>query len=645
MSVFKNISILFIWFLLFAGGWTKGEARTNNRTIYRSGIQQNPFDQRMNRYDVKFYRIDLAVTDTSTYLKGSTSILVQILDEPVSELVFDLLSDLIVDSVQKDGITTAFSHVNNQLLVLSPSTIQAREKVTVTIYYSGLGQQTNWISGIYNKYNDVWNKRITWTLSEPFAALNWFPCKQVLADKADSAYMFFTTDSRLKAGSNGILEKQVILPGNKIRYEWKTRFPVAYYLLSYAVGEYMDYSFYAALPGGHDSVLIQNYIYDTLAYFQQNKSDIDRTAGLISLYSGLFGTYPFQSEKYGHCLVPTGGGMEHQTMTTLGSFYFLLVAHELAHQWFGDYVTCGTWQDIWINEGFASYAEYLANQYLVSQNDADLWMADAHSYIQSENGGSVYVPSADAANEDRIFDYRLSYKKGAAVIHMIRHEVQNDSLFFEILKEYFKRHKNDVAIGEDLKLLLEEKTGQDFDRFFEQWYYGEGYPLLTVNWRHHQDTLYVNSFLTASSATTPLFNILTDYKISLGTGDTTISRRQLANYDEWSLYLPGKIKQIKVDPEKWLLLTVNGINNLSEVQTYESFYVAPNPAKNIALIYCNDINSTVKLFIVDSTGKMVESKTTDRFPCEINLNGYKSGSYIVLLENANRIYTAKFIRQ
>ena len=203
----------------------------------------------------------------------------------------------------------------------------------------------------------------------------------------------------------------------------------------------------------------------------------------------MFGTYPFISEKYGHCVAPLGGGMEHQTMTTLANFNFLLVAHELAHQWFGDYVTCGSWQDIWINEGFASYAEYIACQYLQSQTNADLWMADAQTYVKSETDGSVFVPEAFSTDEERIFDYRLSYKKGAAIIHMIRGELQNDSLFFSILRDYLDRYKNDVATGEDFKEVLEEKSGRDFTAFFNQWFYGEGYPSITVNWKHEQDTL------------------------------------------------------------------------------------------------------------------------------------------------------------
>jgi aminopeptidase N len=628
--------------LIFTGLLTGPAASATSGENTR--IARNEHDQRMDRYDVKFYKIDLEVTDTSTFLAGSSSVLVQVLDIPINELVFDLLSDLTVDSVMLNGTDAEFTHTDNQLIVKSAAEIGARQKVLVTVFYSGLGVQDKWISGIYNTRLEAWNKRITWTLSESFAALNWFPCKQVLADKADSAYIFLTTDRSLKAGSNGRLENTVILPGNKIRYEWKTRYPIAYYLISFAVSDYYDYSFYMKLPGQDDSLLVQNYIYDTLPYLEQNKSDIDRTADMISLYSGLFGTYPFISEKYGHCVAPLGGGMEHQTMTTLANFNFLLVAHELAHQWFGDDVTCGNWQDIWVNEGFASYAEYVACQYLQSQTNADMWMADAHTYAKSEAGGSVYVPEAFSTNEERIFDYRLSYKKGAAVLHMIRGELQNDSLFFSILKDYLARYKNDVAIGNDFKKVLEESSGRDFTVFFNQWYYGEGYPSITVNWKHEQDTVYFYAILTSSTSVTPVFDLLTGYKITSYYGDTVFYRRHQTNYDEWKLYLPGKIENITVDPEKYLLLTINGVNDITKYPAIRKLYVAPNPAENRINIFYPDTHKETKIYVVDSAGKILFKGQTDSFPYALDLTGYSSGSYIVLLEDENRIYSEKFIR-
>lgn len=614
-----------------------------NRNVNAAFQNAYTYDGRLDRYDVKFYHIDLEVTDTSTWIKGFTSVVVRITAASVNDIVFDFSTDMHVDSVLINGEKTTFIHSNNLLVINTPQRANHDDLITCTVFYCGLGKKNEYFSGVFNA-SSRWNKKATWTLSEPFSALNWFPCKQALADKADSAYVFITTDKELKAGANGILVNETPMPGDKIRHEWKTRYPVAYYLLSFAACDYYDYSFYASLPGTNDSVLVQNYIYDTLAFLHQNKYDIDTTADLLYLYSELFGIYPFYKEKYGHCIVPGGGGMEHQTMTTLSSFNFLLIAHELAHQWFGDYVTCATWQDIWINEGFASYAEYIAYQYLHSQDAADSWMFEAHDYIKSQNGGSIYIPENLAADQDRIFDYRLSYKKGAAILHMIRHEVNNDSLFFSVIRNFLDQYKKNVATAEDFRHILEEKTKISFSAFFDQWYYGEGFPSLTVNWKHQNDTLYISSFLTASSPVTPLFNILTEYKVSLNAYDTIITHRQMANYDEWKVYLPGYVKNIRVDPKKWLLLNIDSINNLSSLIREEKFYVAPNPAKNKIRVFYDDPAFEGPVYLIDTTGRIILTKETDEFPFELNISGINSGNYFVVLKDGSHFYVSKFIK-
>ncbi len=175
-------------------------------------------------------------------------------------------------------------------------------------------------------------------------------------------------------------------------------------------------------------------------------------------------------------MAPMGGGMEHQTMTTLHDFSFYLVAHELAHQWFGDFITCGNWQDIWINEGFASYLEYVAAQELLGQAAADEWMANAMSIALRETSGSVYVPEERVDDTYRLFDYGLTYKKGATLLHMIRFILDDDALFFSTLKVYLEAYGNGLATGADFQEILESESGMDFSCFFDQWYYGEGFP-------------------------------------------------------------------------------------------------------------------------------------------------------------------------
>ncbi len=220
------------------------------------------------------------------------------------------------------------------------------------------------------------------------------PCKQELEDKADSVHVFITTDSSLSVAGPGLLTK-VSLPDGKVRHEWRTYYKTAYYLIFFAVSDYKDYSIYAKptnLP--FDSILIQNYVFDYPGCLESNKAAIDMTDNMIELLSGLYSVFPFDEEKYGHYLwYPSGfSGMEHITMSGMRYLNTYLISHELGHSWFGDNVTCATWSDIWINEGFATYTEYLVNQYLVSQASADAIMLSYMNNVMTSPGGSVYVP-------------------------------------------------------------------------------------------------------------------------------------------------------------------------------------------------------------------------------------------------------------
>lgn len=597
-----------------------------------------------DNYDIKFYHLNLNISDSSTYLSGSASILFAA-TVPVPEQVrFDCSDLLQVDSVTAAGTSLQYAHAENKLVVNLNNPLEEGDQLMVNIYYHGLGSNSGVTSGIFSQRVSTWNTRITYTLTEPFSALNFFPCKQVLTDKADSVYMFLSTDAHLKAGSNGLLTAEVPLPGNRVRYEWKSRIPIAYYLISFSVGNYLDYSFHVPLNNGTDSVLVQNYIYNDSSYLRQNKASIDKTGDLIRLYSDLYGDYPFKAEKYGHCTAPFGGGMEHQTMTTLVNFSFLLVAHELAHQWFGDYVTCSTWQDIWVNEGFASYSEYLANQYLKSQDDADSWMVGCHNYVKSASGGSVYVPEEDSGDEDRIFDYRLSYKKGAALVHMIRQEIGNDSLFFATLTGFLQKYNNGTASGTDLRLYLEEETGIAFETFFNQWYFGQGYPICHIDWHHANDTLHISSLQTTSYGTTP-FNMLIEFGVNVNGSDTLITLRQTNGVANWKVYLPGQVSAVKVDPRHWSVLGVPGITNTQPDPTAKNLRIVPNPARHRVNVYFDNPNGNCSLVIADASGKILSMKETPETHEVIDIGKFPAGLYLVLIQDKHNIHRGKFVIQ
>lgn len=610
---------------------------TSSFSFNGNGKIKDPGQSVKDNYDILFYHLNLDVSDTSTFIQGYVTIRLKSVVALLEQVVLDFSDLLVLDSVTVNKRRQTFSRSADELTVNLGDPAVSNEIISLDVYYRGPGNDVYIPSGIYNKHVFSWNNDVTWTLSEPFSAKYWFPCKQSLTDKADSVYLFLSTDKNLKAGSNGLLTASVPLAGDRIRYEWKSRFPIAYYLISFTVSDYIDYSFYVRPKGTQDSILIQNYIYNNPEYLLQNKSLIDRTEELILLYSDLFGSYPFAAEKYGHCVAPFGGGMEHQTMTTLVNFSFLLVAHEMAHQWFGDYVTCSTWQDIWINEGFASYSEYLACQYLGEEGDAENWIKGTHDYIKASAGGSLYVPEEFATDEDRIFDSRLSYKKGAAIIHMIRQEVGNDSLFFKTLTGFLQRYRNGNASGADFKNYLEESTQIDFGQFFDQWYYGQGYPAHHVTWDYQGDTLYVSSLQTVSSET-PFFNVLLEFKVNHYDRDTLLFMRQNASYVTRAFYLPGGVNAVETDPHNWLLF-----EHTETREVEKKIRIIPNPAKEKINVQISNISGNSMLYLADPGGRIIHTQNKLTRDNEIDISSYAPGMYFVIVRDMNNLYSGKFI--
>jgi aminopeptidase N len=433
-----------------------------------------------------------------------------------------------------------------------------------------------------------------------------------------------------------------------LRYEWKSRYPIAYYLISFAVSEYQEYNIFAkpAEMGG-DSILIQNFLYDSPGVLTQYQADIDRTVDFLELYSDLYVLYPFHEEKYGHCQTQLGGGMEHQTMTTIGGFGYELVAHELGHMWFGDNVTCATWQDIWINEGFASYSEYLAREYLDGQSAANSWMTSTHNSVLSSPDGSVYVPEYELDNIWRIFNGRLSYDKGAAIIHQIRFELQDDDMFFNIMHEFQVRFTDSTATGDDFKGVVEELSGIDFTDFFNQWYYGEGYPTYSIVWNSTTDGLNLNITQTASDASvTPVFKMLMEYRIVTTEVDTLVKLYQTDNFNQFTLDIPGEPGGIMVDPNNWVLNKTGSISvGIEETENPAYFSFGPNPVRDELNIYmANTTYREVHISIHDMTGRtMLESRNSGE-TINLNTSSLPQGSYLIRVRDGEHHISKRFVK-
>lgn len=600
------------------------------------------------KYDVNFYALDLNLTNISTNLSG-TGRFDATSNQFLDTILYELYPSLVISDVKVNGMSVQF--VRTLTAVKVAVNIPANVSFSVSTTYSGTPPTavTNPLGGGGITYDNSpsWGNHVVWTLSEPFSAYEWFPCKQSLTDKADSCEVKITVPDTCKAGSNGLLENIVPLGNGFTRYEWKHRHAIDYYLISLSVAKYIDYTIYANPVGAPNPIMIQNYIYDNPATLANFQTEIDETASFIELFYSLYGPYPFEDEKYGHCMAPIGGGMEHQTMTTQGSFSNTLTAHELAHQWFGDNVTCKSWCDIWVNEGFASYSEYLMLENLYAGQEVQS-MLDVHTNVMSQNGGSVWV--LDSLNENRIFSGRLTYDKGSAIIHTIRYMVNNDSLFFATLRNFQNTYANSTAYGIDIRNIFQSATGINFTPFFEQWYFGQGYPTYSVKWEQagNDALVQINHITSKPNITSTFTNPISLRFLRQGMQDTTITFDINSNSDNFYISNLGPIgNMIYVDPANWVINNVGTVvqdNSLSieESASFESIQVVPNP--NNGQFKLVGLKEDSYLEIYSMNGVVV--KEMNLSPNQnIDISSLPQGTYLLEISNSTGNKTLRLVTQ
>ncbi len=593
----------------------------------KAGDQEN--DARLAHYDVGFYFLDIAMDNSSVDVEGNVTIDLNLEPEYNNELVFDFKSDMVVDSIKINGLLYPYTHSNDLIVIGYEHSVDYSPdyNVSAQIFYhgspsDGMFNQTAWYStNIYT---------FTYSLSEPYCAKYWFPCKQVLSDKADSSYCYITVPSSLKAGSNGLLVDEVSMAGGKKRMEWQSSYPINFYLISVAIGNYQDYSFTADIPEYGTQVLVQNFIPNNSTYLNDNTWYIDKTEEMLVMFSNAWGLYPHHNEKYGHCIVPLGGGMEHQTMTTLGDFDFRLVVHELAHSWFGDYLTCSNWQDIWINEGFASYGEYLGED-LLQPGEAEVgWLIECQGLAKEAITGSVYVPFEELEDVSRVFSYRLTYRKGACLVHMLRYMINNDELFFATLQEFLSIYGNSTASAEDLKAVLEMETDIDFDPFFQEWYYGEGFPTYSVLWWQSGSNINIEMNQTVS-ATTSLFTIPMEFEIVYEDETVFITREIVdANYCTYQIPVTGNVVAVNVNPSLAVLADVSSVMAVDNDKVTSLMKTFPNPSNGIFNIV-TEKTGDFSAEVFNAEGKIVSSFSFTGNSYNADFSDFTNGIYTLKL--------------
>lgn len=613
-------------------------SKVSKEKTRQAKIDYSQFDE----FDVSFYKLDIHVETENTFIEGYVDIYAQAISE-IDTLYLELSHVLSVDSVFINDKKVNFFHNSDGLIkVLPTAKLIEGESFKSRVYYHGTAIDAGSERG-YLSENSNHGTQVNWTLSEPFYSKDWWPCKQDLLDKSDSVWVFVTTSNKNKVGSNGLLTATVELENEKVRYEWKSKYPIAYYLISIALAEYMEYSFFTPELNGKQ-VWIQNYLYPDSAMYKSQKALIDCTKIQMNLLREKYGEYPFIDEKYGHSISRIGGGMEHQTMTTQVNFSFHLTIHEMGHSWFGNHVTCASWNHIWLNEGFATYTQYLGLENFSGEASANGFLAAMQSVVMREPDGSVFVPNEFINDRSRIFSGRLSYYKGATIIHMIRYMLNDDDLFFHILREYQSRFAYQTATSDDFQEVLEELSGKDFNSFFDLWLYGEGYPIYEFEWEQNvNNELFIYSKQESSTQITPFFEMNFDTQIFFADGSSSIiTIHQKEKEEKISINFDKRVKAVIPNPNSSNLMQVKGV--YSGMNLPGTIKVEPNPAHDFVLVSFANHQPLRKIRVLNSALQLIEEIDAIENQMRLNISFYPAGIYFIQSLNAGNQSLVKFVK-
>ena len=594
-----------------------------------------------NNIDVTYYKLDLSITYTTKSIKGEVTINAKSKIAELSQVTIDLQNALTTDSVKIGNSKMPYLHQSNQILINLDKKYTENQLVSLVIYYHGTPGSSGFDSFVFGNHNNQKDLAI-WSLSEPYGASDWFPCKNAVDDKADSSDVWIMADKYYVSVSNGILQKVIENQNGTKTYQWKNRYPIAQYLISIALSNYSEYK-NAFKYDGVNEMPVTHFIYPE-SLTTTNKLALDKTVFMLDLFSQKFGLYPFIKEKYGHAQFGWGGGMEHQTCTSLTiptRGFDILIAHELTHQWFGDKITCKNWENIWLNEGFASYGECIYTEAIGGKVAYDNYIKDFMTSAKTAKG-TIFVQDVNNINE--IFSSSRTYRKGATVLHILR-GIVGDDIFFKILQTYTaSKNAYSNVTTEDFQAIAEQVYGQKLDYFFKQWIYGEGYPKYKMQWSAQSQingSYKVNLNITQTTNTNPtFFTMPIQLKISLGLGDTTVTVFNDKASQSFEIVVKEKPSNVTFDPNNWILKDVETFNVLANEPIFGDNFglnVFPNPSSDeINVSYQLSKSATVRISMIDFSGKEIfrsseEKQPQGNYSQNIKINDYPAGTYIINL--------------
>ena len=641
MKRILTVVILLVFFNVHAQGFDAiVEAET------KSARQKVNFVKNVNteNYDLKYHRLFFEIDPSVSFIDGEVTSY-YVAKEDLSQVIFELDRSFTVIKVLQRNVNLSFNHnTDNEVVITLPQTQNTGVLDSLTITYSGNPKDSGLDSFEQNTHNGA---PIIWTLSEPYGAMGWWPCKQDLNDKIDSLDVFVktprfnTNNQEYFSVSNGVEQSQLIEETNKTTH-FKHRYPIPAYLIAIAATNYETYTH--SVDNNGNSFDIVNYVYPE--DLVQAQTDTPITVDIMNLFTDLFEEYPFASEKYGHAQFGWNGGMEHTTVSFMGSFNRNLIAHELAHQWFGNKITCGSWKDIWLNEGFATYLSALVVENLDGIEEFTNWKANRNNTITSATTGTVYLTDNDTTSVGRIFSSRLSYSKGSMVLHMLRKKLGDDNFFYG-MKQYLS--DSDFAFSyaktEDFKSKMEVSSGVSLTDFFNDWIYNQGYPSYQIEWSlPSSQVIQFKLNQLQSHPSVSFFELPVKVRIYGTNGE--IQDEILNHTFDGELFdrnVSFNVASVEFDPEADLISRNNNVVLSNRIDNIEiGLKLIPNPATtSVRIIKPKDfIIHQVTLY--DITGQLVNTYENHY---DINISHLSTGLHFVELETESGTIYKSLLKQ
>ena len=600
-------------------------------------------------YDVKFYHLDVEIALDAPYISGKISYLVEATIDDFNQLKMDLDDAFTIDSVSIEA--SGFSFTENVLTITFSETYNTGDTLSFGVYYSGEPVLAGGFKGLRYENHDG-GQLIIASLSTPYLAHTWWPCKDGTEDKADSINVDITIKDTLIAGipvmgvSNGLLVDTEVFD-NKKKFKWKHRYPIVPYYIMVAISNYKLIN--QTYTGTDYSFPLDYYVFNS--HISSAEAGVADVPEVFDLFNEIFGPYPFKLEKYGMTQLGFYGGIENQTNTIInqmGTGWFNTTVHELAHMWFADMITCYTWHHGWLNEGFATYATALWIEHKNGIEAYNNYMVNIEFY----NAGTVYLQEID--DPFNIFQ-GIIYNKGAWVLHMLRGILGDDDFFETLLlystdSEFAYKH----ATTEQLQVVFEEVSGMNLQYFFDQWIYEERYPKYEYNYEYNSDNGVLGISIDQTQGNLNWLEVFTmpiQLKINFGNGtDTLVTVFNDQQLQYFSFELNQEVSDIEFDPDNWILK--NAIYNPNMTVDVKEFIsrqinIYPNPNTGTFFIDLPEqINSEVSLHIFNMNGQLIYSTILNAHKNErvkINAGFIQKGFYMVELTHAENKWVKKLI--